>query len=71
MTRSRLVVYGGTVPPMLVLILPLEGATLWTTVYFLGPSMLEERLFEEGLIGREGDLERQLKLLVKAPVCCR
>ena len=35
---------------------------------FLGPSMLEERLFEEGLVEREGDLECKLKISIKAPI---
>ena len=31
--------------------------------------MLGERLFEEGLVGKEGDLECKLKLSMKALVC--
>jgi len=31
--------------------------------------MLGERLFEEGLVGRERDLKCKLKISMKAPVC--
>jgi len=31
--------------------------------------MLGERLFEEGLVEREGDLKCTLKISMKAPVC--
>ena len=42
---------------------------MWMIVCILGPSTLEERLFEEGLVGREGDLECRLKISMKAQVC--
>jgi len=34
-----------------------------------GPSTIGERLFEEGLVGKEGDLECRLKISMKAPIC--
>ena len=33
-----------------------------------GTLTLGERLFEEGLVGREGDLEFKFKISMKAPV---
>ena len=37
----------------------------------LGVIDARERLFEEDLVGREGDLECRLKISIKAPVCGR
>jgi len=59
----------GTVPPVLVLVPPLEGAPLWMIACFLWPTMLGKKLFEEDFVGREGDLECILKISMKVPVC--
>jgi len=40
-------------------------------IYFLGPSRLGERLFDEGLVGIEGNIECRLNISTKAPVCGR
>jgi len=54
---------------VLVLDPPLKGAPLLVIVCFLGPSTLEDRHFEERLVGREEDLERRLKISMNAPIC--
>ena len=48
-------------PPVVLLVLPLEEAPLWMTVYFLGVIDVMEKLFEEGFVGKKGDLECRLK----------
>ena len=56
-------------PPVLVLTPPLKKAPLWMIVYFLRAIDARERIFEEGLVGKKGDLECKLKISMKAPVC--
>ena len=43
-------------PPMFVLVSPLEGASMWMIVYFLVAIDARKKLFEEDLVEKEGDL---------------
>ena len=55
-------------PRVLVLVLPLEAVPLWMIVCFWGAISSRERRFEEGLVGKEGDLDCRLKISIKIPV---
>ena len=55
--RSRSAMCRGTVSPAVVLVLPFDRALLWAIICFLGPLMLRDKLFEEGL-GWKGERPR-------------
>jgi len=57
--HSRLEACDGTMPPVLVLVPPLEGVPLWMIICFLEAIDLGESLLEEGLVGRERDLSEK------------
>jgi len=44
-----------------------RGANVDDRLLFGGPSMLGYRLFEEGLVEREGDIECRFKISMKTP----